>query len=107
MKRYKHVLMIGGLSLVAIGSYFGYAAMIKGGPDYVIESVQGKATDEAVKNLHIGISNSLVKPSQYDVQLDGTIEESERNYLTKSIRLNRCQLFEGVLSLHLERKCLD
>lgn len=81
MKRYKHVLMIGGLSLVTIGSYFGYAAMIKE-PDYVIESVQGKATDEAVKNLHIGISSSLVKPTQYDVQLDGTIEVSERNYLT-------------------------
>lgn len=81
MKRYRHVLVIGGMSLVTIGSYFGYAATIKE-PDYVIESVQGKASDEAVKNLHVGISSSRVKPTQYDVRLDGTVEASERNYLT-------------------------
>jgi len=73
--------MISGMSLVTIGSYFGYATTIKG-PDYVIESVQGKATGDAVKNLHVGISSSRVKPTQYDVRLDGTVVASERNYLT-------------------------
>lgn len=81
MKRYKYVLMIGGMSFITIGSYFGYAAMIKE-PDYVIESVQGKASDDAVKDLHVGISSSRVKPTQYDIRLDGTVEASERNYLT-------------------------
>jgi len=74
-------MIIGGMSLITIGSYFGYTATIKE-PDYVIESIQGKATDEVVKNLHVGISSSRVKPTQYDIRLDGTVEASERNYLT-------------------------
>jgi len=81
MRRYKHVLAIGGLSLITIGSYFGYAAMIDE-PEYVVETVQGKATDDAVKNLHIELTNARVKPNLYDIKLDGTIKVSEQNYLT-------------------------
>ncbi|MGX9808960.1 hypothetical protein ACV3PA_17210 (plasmid) [Exiguobacterium acetylicum] len=81
MRRYKHVLAIGGLSLITIGSYFGYTAMIEE-PEYVVESVQGKATDDAVKDLHIELTNARVKPTLYDIKLDGTIKVSERNYLT-------------------------
>ena len=81
MRRYKHVLAIGGLSLITIGSYFGYAAMIDE-PEYVVESVQGKATDDAVKDLHIELASARVKPNLYDIKLDGTIKVSEQNYLT-------------------------
>lgn len=48
----------------------------------MIESIQGKATDEDVKNLHVEISSSRVKPTQYDIQLNRTVEASELNYLT-------------------------
>lgn len=81
MKRYKYVMMIGGMRLITIGSYFDYTATIKE-PDYVIESLQGKASDDVVKDLHVGISSSHVKPTYYDIQLDSTVKASEQNYLT-------------------------
>lgn len=80
MRRYKEMIIVGGIAGVTLLSYFGYAASIKGS-DYEVESIR-KENAEALKKVNIEIENGDIKPTQYNIQLDGQIHSESQNYIT-------------------------
>lgn len=80
MRRYKEIIIVGGIAGVTLLSYFGYAASIKGS-DYEVESIK-KGTAEELKKINIEVENGDLKPTQYNVQLDGQITSESQNYIT-------------------------
>ncbi|MER2124260.1 MAG: hypothetical protein ABS936_09395 [Exiguobacterium indicum] len=80
MRRYKEMILVGGIAGVTLLSYFGYAASIKGS-DYEVENVQ-KGTADELKKIKIEIENGDIKPTQYHVQLDGQVDSESQNYIT-------------------------
>lgn len=74
------MIIVGGIAGITLLSYFGYAASIKES-DYEVESVQ-KGTAEELKKINIEVKNGDIKPTQYNVQLDGQITSESQNYIT-------------------------
>lgn len=80
MRRYREMLLVGGITGITLLSYFGYAASIKGS-DYEVATIQGENTKELQK-MSIEIEKGDIKPTQYNIKLDGTVDNQAQNYLT-------------------------